>query len=231
MAGNWTISGNVEAEKLEVNMDLQFLVEDACALKFAAAPHIIFKLRLSKNGPETIHTIVLKCQVQLEVSQRAYSSGEKQGLSDLFGEPNRWGQTLRTLLWAHTSLIVPSFSDSIVVDLQVPCTFDFNVAVTKYFAAVQEGGVPVAIYFSGTIFYQTEAGVLQVAQIPWDKEASYRMPIQIWREMMDAYYPNTAWLCLERDAFEQLYVFKSRHGLPSFEQALKRALAAVETVR
>jgi hypothetical protein len=44
--------------------------------------------------------------------------------------------------------------------------------------------------------------------------------------MMDEYYPNSAWLSLRRDAFERLYEFKVRNGLPTWEQALERLLAA-----
>jgi hypothetical protein len=44
--------------------------------------------------------------------------------------------------------------------------------------------------------------------------------------MMEMHHPNSAWLCLRRDAFEQLYNYKVRHGLPTWEQAIARALAA-----
>ena len=67
--------------------------------------------------------------------------------------------------------------------------------------------------FSGTVFHAGKVG-LQVAQIPWDREASYRLPVRAWKEMMDFYYPNTAWICLRRDVFERLYEFKTRQGSP-----------------
>jgi hypothetical protein len=44
--------------------------------------------------------------------------------------------------------------------------------------------------------------------------------------MMDHYYPQTTWLCLRRDAFEQLYRYKRARGLPSFETALEELLDA-----
>jgi hypothetical protein len=56
------------------------------------------------------------------------------------------------------------------------------------------------------------------------------MPVKIWREMMDAYYPNTAWLCLRRDIFERVYEYKVQHGIPSWEQALESLLQAEATV-
>ena len=210
--------------------DLHFIIEAAEALRFAASPHLVFKLRITSSAPGTIHSIILKCQVHLDVSHRHYSEREQQHLRDLFGEPERWGETLRSLLWTHTSTLVPSFDGTVIVDLPIPCTFDFNVAATKYFAGLENGEVPVSCYFSGTMFYADDNGSLRVGQIPWDKETSYRMPIRAWRSMMDLYYPNTAWLCLDRDVFERLYGYKTLHGLPTFDQTLLRVMDASKEV-
>ena len=43
--------------------------------------------------------------------------------------------------------------------------------------------------------------------------------------MMDLYYPNHAWLCLERDAFERLYDYKRRRGLPTWERTIEELLS------
>lgn len=204
--------------------DLIFTIENAGILRFSAAPHIVFKLNVTNDSPQTIHTIILRTQVQIEVSRRRYSPDEQLRLSDLFGPPAQWGETLRSMLWTNTSIVVPSFEQSITVDLQLPCTFDFNAAATKYFSGIEGGEVPVSFYFNGTIFYSSEDGVLRAAHISWDKEASYRMPVQVWRELMDTYYPNIAWLSLRRDVFDRLYEYKVRHGLPTFEEALMSIL-------
>ena len=150
----------------------------------------------------------MRCQIQLEVTRRKYTSEDQERLHDLFGEPSRWGQTLRNLLWTHANLVVPSFKGSTVVDLPVPCTFDFNVAATKYFDGLADGEVPVCVQFSGTVFYANAEGSLQVAPIPWDKEARFKLPVKLWRDMMQSYYPNSAWLCLHKDAFDRLYHYK-----------------------
>jgi len=204
--------------------DLHFTIETAEILRFAASPHIVFKLRITNSVPRTIHTVILRCQIQLDVSRRRYTAQEQKRLIDLFGEPSRWGETLRPLLWTNTSIVVPSFDSSTVIDLPIPCTFDFNVAATKYFAGIDTGEIPVSFFFNGTIFYEREDNALQVAQISWEKEASHRMPIRIWREMMDAYYPNTTWLCLQRDAFERLYTYKVKRGITTFDEALLQAI-------
>jgi hypothetical protein len=205
--------------------DLSFEVETTEAVPFAAAPLLAFKLRISnRETEEPIHTIALRCQIMIDPQNRRYTAEDQERLRDLFGEPERWGQTLRAMLWTHTNVVVRSFTGSTVVDLPVPCTFDFNVAATKYFAGLEDGEVPLSLLFSGTVFYATEDGSLQVAQISWEKEARYRMPVRVWKEMMNLYYPNTAWLCLRKDVFDRLYRYKVRRGIPTWEQTLESML-------
>ena len=109
---------------------------------------------------ETVHSVALRCQIQLEVTRRQYSAEDQEQLRDLFGEPERWGQTLKTMLWTHASVVAPAFQDSAVVDLPVPCTFDFNVAATKYFHGLADGDVPLSFLFSGTVFYADGDGAV-----------------------------------------------------------------------
>ena len=211
--------------------DLSFKVEEAAAVPFAAAPTLAFKLRIANAVPgESIHTVALRCQIQIEATRRRYTAEEQRGMLDLFGEPERWSKTLRSLLWTHVSVVVPAFEDSTLTDLLVPCTFDFNVAATKYFAGLTNGDIPLRLMFSGTVFYADAEEVLQVAPISWEQEAKYKLPVKVWREMMAAYYPNTVWLNLRRDAFERLYRYKIQHGIPTWEQVIERALPVEEAV-
>jgi hypothetical protein len=213
--------------------DLSFQIESAGMVPFAAAPMLAFKLQIRNSvADETIHTVALRCQIQIEANRRRYTPQEQQRLLDLFGEPDRWSQTLRGLLWTHANVVVPAFAGSnTVVDLQVPCTFDFNVAATKYFEGLTDGEIPLLLMFSGTVFYARQESPLQVAPISWDQEARYKLPVSIWREMMDSYYPNSVWLNLRRDAFERLYRYKVQHGIVSWEQALEELLDAEEAVK
>jgi Family of unknown function (DUF6084) len=213
--------------------DLQLTIEGAEAVAYAATPLLTFKLRVvNKPEEQVVHTLALRAQIQIEVARRKYDAVEQERLRDLFGEPSRWGQTLRTMLWTHASVMVPRFAGSATVEVPVPCTFDFNVAATKYFHGVTAGHLPLCFQFSGTVFYQGEDGTMQVAPVSWDKEAKYRLPVKVWKDLMEMYYPNSAWLSLHRDAFEKLYQFKVREGIPTWEEALDRALSALpETVR
>jgi hypothetical protein len=136
------------------------------------------------------------------------------------------------LLWTHANVVAPRFQGSVLAEIAVPCTFDFNVAATKYFHGVTNGDLPLCFQFSGNVFYQGRDGSLQVLPISWDKETKYRLPVKVWKDLMDLYYPNSAWLALHRDTFEKLYQFKVREGIPTWEEAIERALNALpETVR
>lgn len=212
--------------------DLTIAVEKVEVVPFAASPTLAFKLRVTNENPsEVIYTVVLRSQIQIEVTRRRYTPHEQERLRDLFGEPERWGQTLKKLLWTNTSTVAPQFTGATTVDLPVPCTFDFSVATTKYFDGLTDGDIPIFLMFSGTVFYADPDGGLRVAPISWDKETKFRMPLAIWKDMMDRYYPNSAWLCLRRDVFEQLQEYKIRQGIPTWEQALEKLLAqAQETI-
>jgi hypothetical protein len=209
--------------------DISFRIEGVETKRFAAEPSLSFRILASEavaagSQPTAVHSVVLRCQIRIEPSRRRYSAAEKERLIDLFGTPERWGQTLRPFLWTHVTAAVPSFSGEGACDFSVPCSFDFCLAATKYFDALEGGEIPLCFLFSGTIFYDAGDSGLCVAQIPWEKEANYRLPAATWRELMDAYHPNGAWLRLRKDVFDSLTRFKSREGLATYEQALESLL-------
>src|SRR5579859_3688318 len=138
--------------------DLNFEIIGAEAAAYSVLPMLIFKMRIvNASEEEPIHNVNLKCQIMLSVIQRRYNAGEKAKLQELFGEPERWGKTLRPFLWTHVTTVVPRFSGSTIVDLPVPCSYDFEVVSTKYFNALQNGEIPLTFLFSGTIFYENAA--------------------------------------------------------------------------
>ncbi len=213
--------------------DPNFKIESASVVPFAAVPMLAFQLQVYNSvADEKIHTIDLRCQIQIEVTRRRYAPQEQERLLDLFGQPDRWSQTLRSLLWTHANVVVPGFAGAgTQVDLQVPCTFDFNVAATKYFEALTDGEIPLHMLFSGTVFYAPPGSPLQVAPISWEQEARYKLPVKVWREMMESYYPNSVWINLRRDIFDRLYFYKMQHGIPTWEQALEHVLSSEEAVK
>ncbi len=205
--------------------DLNFEVIGAEVPPFAAVPTLTFKLRIDNGDEEErIQSVALQSQIRLAVTRRRYSPEAQARLLEVFGEPERWGETLRSLLWTHASTNVARFSGSTVANLPVPCTYDFEVVSTKYFDALEDGDIPLHFLFSGTVFYENEQGALRIGQISWTKEAHYRLPVSVWKEMIARYYPNTAWIRLHRDVFDQLYRYKATHALPTWEQVITRLL-------
>jgi hypothetical protein len=208
--------------------DLEFKLEGAEVADFAAIPSLVFKLRIENLEDEPVRSVALNTQIRIAATGRHYEAAEQERLLELFGEPSRWKDTLRSLLWTHTVLQVPRFSGSTVVDMPVACTYDLEVVAAKYFYALQDGEVPLEFLFSGTIFYAGEDGRLQTTRISWEKEAEFRLPVRLWKEMMDQYFPNSAWVRLRKDVFDQIYDYKVRKGLPTWEATVEALLRASE---
>jgi hypothetical protein len=208
--------------------NLDFGIEGAEVPEFAAVPSLLFKLRIENLEEEPIRSVALNTQIRIAATQRHYDAAEQERLLELFGAPHRWKDTLRSLLWTHSVLQVPRFSGSTVVDMPVPCTYDLEVVATKYFYALEDGEVPLEFLFSGTVFYAAEGGRLQTARISWEKEAEFRLPVRLWKEMMERYFPNSAWIRLRKDAFDELYDYKIRMGLPTWEATVEALLRASE---
>jgi len=204
--------------------ELTFTVLGARPEPYAASPLLSFQLRIDESSGDPVHSIALRCQVQIEARQRTYSFREEEGLLDLFGERARWADTLKTVLWAQTATMVPAFRGTIRVDLPLPCTYDFEVAATKYLHSLDSGEVPLLLLFSGSAFVNRPAG-FSVEPVPWDREFSYRLPVAVWRETMDRHFPGSAWIRLRRESFDALHRFKSLRGLPTWEDAIAELLA------
>lgn len=205
--------------------DLSFGVVIADVVAFAASPTILFKVRISNaNADETVHSIILNTEIRIEASRRHYDAPAGSRLQELFGEPPRWGQTVKSILWTHATTTVPPFQSECIAELPVACTYDFDVAAAKYFHSLDDGDVPLLFLFGGTVFYSREEQRIQAAQIPWEKDARYRMPVRVWKEMMERYYPNSPWLKLRKDIFDRLYQYRVERGLPTWEAAIDRLL-------
>jgi len=44
--------------------------------------------------------------------------------------------------------------------------------------------------------------------------------------MIQRYYPNSAWIRLHKDVFDQLYLYKATHSLPTWEEVVVHLLQA-----
>lgn len=205
--------------------ELVFDCVDAVAERYAAVPTMTLKLRLSETTGAQVHAIALRAQIRILPQRRRYSPAESDRLLELFGEPARWGETLKPLQFANLAVMVPGFSGSLEFDLPVPCTYDFEVVSAKYFHALDDGLIPLLLLFSGTVFTKGEHG-FAVEQVPWHKEASFALPVTVWRDVMDRYFPNSGWIRLRRDTLDALQRYRTDQALTSWDDALDRLLKA-----
>lgn len=200
--------------------ELQFDCLRARAEPHAAFPTLVFRLRVTDPSPDGVHAVALRCQIRVEPHLRRYGPAEVELLGDLFGDPSRWGDTLKPLQFANVSIMVPSFRGVTEVDVPVPCSYDLEVAAGKYFAALDDGEIPLLMLFSGTVFARSEHG-FTVGQVPWHCETRHRLPVPVWRELMDRYFPETGWLRLRRDVLRALHRFKSERALATWDEAVE----------
>jgi hypothetical protein len=203
---------------------VSFAVLEAAPLERAAVPTLRFALHVEGPPGVDVRAILLDVQIQIAARRRPYADEEHGRLQELFGPPDAWSSSLRTLLWTRTSLTVPRFSGSTVVDVLVPCTYDFEVLASRYLDALTGGDVPLELLFSGTVMHLGDGGALQVTRIPWDLEAEYALPLEVWRATMDQHFPGTAWLRVRKDTFDRLAAFRARRVLPTWEAAFDTLL-------
>jgi hypothetical protein len=167
-----------------------------------------------------VRSLQLDIQLQIAARRRSYGGGEHERLWELFGTPDRWSDTLRTLPWLRTTLVVPPFADSTIVELPVVCTYDLEITAARYFAALVDGEVPLEFLFSGALFYLGDDRRLQTVRISWDSEADYRMPVSVWRAAIDRHFPDSAWLRLRREPFDRLQAYKARRAVLTIDEAV-----------
>lgn len=209
---------------------LTFAIDGARCERFAAAPLLTLQARVAERSRAAVYAIALRAQVRIEPQRRRYAADESARLRELFGGPERYGDTLRPLLWTHVAQTIVAFEGEAAFDLPIPCSYDFEVAAHKYLAALDEGAIPLALLFSGTIFVRGPHGVA-AELVPWSCEASYRLPVAVWRETMDRFFPNSAWIRVDRETFDALARYKAEGGFPTWESAFARLCPAVRSPR
>jgi hypothetical protein len=205
--------------------DYRFSVLDIVAEPYAVAPQLTARLRVEETSGQRIHAIALRCQVRIEPQRRRYDEGEGDALRGLFGERERWADTLKPFLWMQCNTTVQGFTGATEADLALPCTYDLEVIGTRYLHALDAGDVPLTLLFSGTVFTRGETG-FAVEQVPWTCEAKHSLPVAVWRQMIESYFPNTGWVRLDTDTLAALADYRSRHGMTSWDETMQKLLSA-----
>lgn len=202
---------------------LGLAVSDVSAVAEAVVPTLRFRLRVDAGGRE-IRALALNVQVRIDATRRRYVAGDERHLLELFGGRERWGETLRSLMWATISTTVPAFTGETSVELHMPATYDFEVVAAKYLNALEDGEVPLELLFSGSIFHTAPGGGLRVAPLSRDQDLRTALPVAVWRAAVESAFPGSAWLRLSRDGFDRLWAFRAAQALPSWDATLAELL-------
>ncbi len=204
--------------------DVTFSVLDVLPEPYAVTPRLAARVAVVADDDEPVHAIALRCQVRIEPLRRPYGDDEASGLTDLFGPRERWANTQRTFLWQHATAMIQGFSGSTEVSLPLECTYDFEVTAAKYLHALTGGSIPLQFLFSGTIFVNG-AHAFSVRQVPWDREATYDLPVTVWNDLVHQHYPNSGWVRLRHDTAAALAAYKSERGLLDIDDAVVSLLS------
>jgi hypothetical protein len=194
----------------------EFAVVSASHVPFAAAPTMMFGATATEANGLAVQSIALSVQVMIDPARRGYDEATRERLAELFGPPASWTPSTQGLSWAKVAAAVTGFQGQASFALELPCTYDLEVAAAKYFYALRDGVVPLSFHFSGTIFYQKAGGGevrLQMTPVPWSSSAQFSMPIGAWQAMIAEHYPGGGWVRLGADTLEKLNTLRAARGL------------------
>ena len=197
----------------------------AAHVPFAAAPTMRFAAIAREPDGIPIQSIGLTAQVMIEPARRGYDPETRARLAELFGPPERWTPSTSGLAWARVAATVPGFTGEASFALEVPCTYDLEVAAAKYFYALADGLVPLSFHFNGNVFYADRTGRLQMTPISWSTSAQYRMQVAAWRAMIAEHYPGGGWIRVSQPTLARLNALRAARGLPTADALLDELLA------
>ncbi|MDQ6607022.1 MAG: DUF6084 family protein [Actinomycetota bacterium] len=202
----------------------EFAVLGARPVRHAAAPMLTLDLQVSEPSGRQVYMIALSIQLMLEPARRTYDDETREKLFELFGEPERWSVTTRSLVWSQLDVIVPAFTGTTTVSVPIACHYDLELAAAKYLHSLPDGEAPLALHFNGMVYYRADDGGLQMVLVPWSKSIEFRMPVSVWRETIEHYYPNTGWVALRLPTLEALQREKRARGAATLDACLAQML-------
>ena len=100
------------------------------------------------------------------------------------------------------------------------------MAAAKYLHALDDGEIPLLLLFTrhGLPRRPATGGLRGRTRSPGTRRPSYRLPVAVWRDVMDRYFPNSGWLRLGRDTLDALTRFKAARALPTWDDAIEQLL-------
>jgi hypothetical protein len=206
----------------------EFTILGAEPIEHAATPGVRFHLHITEPEGREVYTIALSTQIHIDAARRTYDDETRERLVELFGEPERWGATTHSFQWARIESLVPTFTGSTAFTVEVPCTYDLEVASSKYIHSLSGGVVPLSFHFNGTVLYRGDDDRLQVVLVPWSCSSQWGMPVDVWKSTMAAHYPGGGWIRLHEDTLAELSRHKAQRGLHTFDETVQGLLRGTE---
>jgi hypothetical protein len=204
--------------------EVEFAVLGARPVKYAAAPMLALDLEVTETGGRHVYMLALTVQLMIEPARRAYDDAAHERLVELFGAPERWAVTTRSLVWSALDVVVPAFTGRTTVTVPIACHYDLELAAAKYLHSLTDGEAPLALHFNGMVYYPGEDGGLQIVLLPWSNSIGFRMPVRVWHETIAHYYPGTAWVGLRSETLQALQRAKLARGLPTLDDTVAALL-------
>jgi hypothetical protein len=206
--------------------DLGFAVLGAHPVRYAAAPMLALDIKVTEAQAREVYMVGLSIQLMIEPARRTYTDATRSELVELFGPPERWAVTTRSLVWSQLDVVVPAFTHTTTFTVPIACHYDLELAAAKYLHSLPDDEVPLALHFNGMVYYPRDDGGLQIVLIPWATSIDFRMPVSVWRETIEHYYPGTGWVALRSHTMAALQRAKAERGLPTLDAYITELLAA-----
>lgn len=204
--------------------DPAFEIISTEAVPRSSIPTLRFHAEVSDLSGIRIQFIALSVLITIEPGLRTYDPATRERLVELFGEPERWGSTTGAFRWTQVETVVPAFTGQGSFRFAVECSYDHEIAATKYFAGISEGVYPLQMHFNGTTYYEDEGGRLQILPLAWDRSTRFELPVPVWREMIDSHYPLGGWLRLSEQTLLDLGRHKAASGAPTIDDCVRGLL-------
>ena len=96
------------------------------------------------------------------------------------------------------------------------------MAGAKYLHALEDGEIPLhPVVLGDRVHHGATAVASRLEPVAWNLEAAYRLPVSVWRGVMDLYFPNSGWVRVSRETLDRLQRFKAAQAVPTWDQAFE----------
>ena len=142
-----------------------------------------------------VFTIALAVQIAIEPAQRRYDEETRERLTELLGEPGPDRLADADACPGRRSTCSSSrFTERPRSRCRSPATTTSRSPPPTTSARSPTARCRWSSTSTAASTTRATDGRLQIVQISWEESSDYRMPIEVWQEMIDAHYPYRGWI-------------------------------------